>query len=246
MFLLHMIYEPRTYRRYTRSEDLVSFRVRVSETDLFISCDRDFSREAREEVNRSREDIEAYIAKHPDFQKALTPVILEEPAPPIVKEMVESANKVGVGPMAAVAGAIAEGVGKKLLEVSPQVIVENGGDVFIASEKPRIIGIYAGDSKFSKKIGLEVEADSTPCGVCTSSGTVGHSFSFGKADAVVVLSKSASLADATATSLCNRVQAETDIEGAISYGKKIKGIEGIIVIFRDTLGVWGDIKLVDM
>ncbi|MFH1867368.1 MAG: UPF0280 family protein [Candidatus Omnitrophota bacterium] len=241
-----MTYEPRTYRRYTISEDLVSFRVTVFETDLFISSDRDLSDEAEAEINRLRRDIESYIKKNPDFKEALEPVALDKRAPLIVKDMIEFSSDAGVGPMAAVAGAIAEGVGKRLLEFSSQIIVENGGDIFISSKKPRIVGIYAGSSKLSKRIGLKVESDYTPCGVCTSSATVGHSLSFGKADAVTVLSKSASLADAAATSLCNRVQVKDDIEKTISYGKNIKGVDGIVIIFQDTLGVWGNIKLVDI
>lgn len=241
-----MAYEPRTYRRWTKPQDLVSFRVSVFETDLFISCDRDLSGEAERRIISLRQDIEAYIAGHPDFKDALTPVAVEIEAPDIIREMAGAAETAGVGPMASVAGAIAEGVGKGLLEVSPQVIVENGGDIFISSRIPRVVGIYAGDSKFSRRLGLKIEADETPCGICTSSGTVGHSLSFGKADAVVVLSRSTPLADAAATSLCNRVKSKADVEKAIDCGKGIEGIGGVVIILQGTLGVWGDVKLVDI
>jgi ApbE superfamily uncharacterized protein (UPF0280 family) len=99
-----------------------------------------------------------------------------------VREMADATREVGVGPMAAVAGAIAESVGKELLPYSDEVIVENGGDIFLKTSKERFIGVYAGKSKFTKKIAFSILPDETPLGVCTSSGTVGHSLSFGYAD----------------------------------------------------------------
>jgi len=240
-----MSYEPRTYRGYTKSDDLVSFRVTVLETDLFISADKDLSKEAVDCVRMLRGDLETYIARHPEFKISLRPLPVDIIAPLIVRDMADAAEKACVGPMAAVAGAIAQGIGEELLKFSTQVIVENGGDIFISSKKPRIIGIYAGESKFSEKINLEIAAQDTPCGVCTSSGTVGHSLSFGSADAAVIMSESASLADAAATAICNRVHCKDDIDSAISYGRAIKGINGILIIAGDVFGAWGKIKLVD-
>ncbi len=119
--------------------------------------------------------------------------------------MAAAAQTAGVGPMAAVAGAIAECVGRELLEFSPEVIVENGGDIFLKVSHRRTVGIFAGDSPLTGRIGIQIEARDTPLGVCTSSGTVGHSLSFGRADAVVVLAPAAALADAAATAIGNRV-----------------------------------------
>ena len=241
-----MVYQPRAYRKYTESKDLISFKASISETDLFISADRDLSKEAKNYLIGIRGELEAYIASHTDFKNSLKPVNVDEPAPFIIKDMAASAKLVDVGPMAGVAGAVAECIGRELLHFSPQVIVENGGDIFISSEKPRIIGIYAGRSKLSEKIAIEIGPEQTPCGICTSSGTVGHSLSFGKADAVVILSRSTSLADCAATAICNKVSTKDDIEIAINYAKKIKAIEGILVIIGDAFGAWGSIKLVDM
>ncbi len=145
--------------------------------------------------------------------------------------------------MASVAGAIAEFVGKELLEFSDEIIIENGGDIFIKTTKPRTIGIYAGKSILSGKIGIEINPDETPLGVCTSSGTVGHSLSFGKADAVVVISKSTPLADACATASANIIVNENDLPKAIEFAQKIKGIQGIIAIKNEKLALWGKIKL---
>ncbi|NQT95010.1 MAG: UPF0280 family protein [Candidatus Omnitrophica bacterium] len=240
------MYEPRTYRSYTQSDDLVSFRVTVEETDLFVSCDKDLSREAEVSVLGLRQELEDYIKLHPGFKAAIEPLDSKASAPGIVKGMADAAKKTGVGPMAAVAGAFAERVGKDLLKQSSQVIVENGGDIFISSERPRLIGVYAGKSKFSEKIALNISPKDTPCGVCTSSATVGHSLSFGRADAAVVVSSSTLLADAAATSICNRVKEEGDIDKAINYAKGIDGIKGVFIIFDNTFGAWGRIKLVDI
>lgn len=239
------MYEPRTYRNKVRSEGLTSFRVVVLETDLLISCDKDLSSEAEACIRDLRSELEAYIEKHPEFKGSLKPVAVKADSPQIIKEMAASAEMARVGPMAAVAGAVAEAVGKHLLKFSPEVIVENGGDIFISTKKDRTIGIYAGKSKLSGKVTLAIEAGDTPCGICTSSATVGHSLSFGKADAVVVLSRSAALADAAATSICNKVADKKSIDKAINSGRAIKGVEGVLIIIDDALGAWGSIKMVD-
>ena len=144
-----------------------------------------------------------------------------------------------MGPMAAVAGAISEFVGKGLLNFSSEVIVENGGDIFMQSQSDRIAGIYAGDSPLSQKIGLKIPAEDTPMGICTSSGKIGHSLSFGKADAVVILSKDTALADAAATAVGNIVISAGDIQKGINFAKMIEGVLGVVVIVEDKLGAWG-------
>jgi ApbE superfamily uncharacterized protein (UPF0280 family) len=157
--------------------------------------------------------------------------------------MADSAAEAGVGPMAAVAGAIAEFVGNGLLEFSPEIIVENGGDVFLKSLKNRIVSIYAGESPLSEKIGLEIQPEETPLGICTSSGTVGHSLSYGQADAVVAVSKSTPLADAAATAIANLISKPDDIPKGIEFAESIRGLKGTVIIKGDRMGVWGDIKI---
>jgi hypothetical protein len=168
---------------------------------------------------------------------------LNGPAPNIVEIMVEAGEKAGVGPMASVAGAIAESVGRDLLKNTDEVIVENGGDIFLKTNEPITIGIYAGDSPLSLKLGLRVDSSEAPSSVCTSSGTVGHSLSLGKADAVCVVSDSCPLADAAATSIGNLIQTKQDIRQAVETGKSIKGIKGLTVILDDDIGLWGEIDL---
>jgi len=166
-----------------------------------------------------------------------------EDAPKIVREMANSAQKVGVGPMAAVAGAIAEGVGRELIEFSPEVIVENGGDIFLKILKRRLVGVYAANSPFTGRIALQIEPEETPLGICTSSGRVGPSLSFGRADAVIVLSPSAALADAAATAIGNLIKEAGDIPKGIAFAQGIAGLKGVVIIKEDKMGVWGEIKI---
>jgi ApbE superfamily uncharacterized protein (UPF0280 family) len=238
------MYEERTYRNLVKTDDLVKFEVIVKETDLLVRAERDLSDEARESVLKYRHQIETYIEANPEFQRSLVPLKDDPLAPEIIREMIRTSQWADVGPMAAVAGATAESVSKDLLTLSEEVIVENGGDIFLATSKERTIGVYAGRSPLSLKIGIVIGPEDSPLGVCTSSGTVGPSLSFGKADAVCILSKSAALADAGATAVGNIVKGKKDIELGLERGKEIEGISGVLIILEEKMGVWGNVKLI--
>jgi ApbE superfamily uncharacterized protein (UPF0280 family) len=187
--------------------------------------------------------LERYIERHPSFLTSLEPIAVAEDAPQIVTEMAEAARKAGVGPMAAVAGAIAEFVGNELLAFSPEIIIENGGDIYLKSAKTRIIGIYAGKSPLTGRIALEIKGQDTPMGIGTSSGTLGHSLSFGRADAAIVLSRSATLADAAATAVGNLIVQPGDIPSGMERAQSIEGVTGVIIIKGDKMGLWGEVKI---
>lgn len=238
------MYQERFYRSWAKDTGLVTFEVIEWQTDILVSCDKDLRGQTRAVVLNYRKDLEEYIERDPSFLGALTPVEALPGAPDIVKAMIEAGCGAGVGPMAAVAGAVAEFVGRELMRSSREVIVENGGDIFVRSSRARVIGIYAGDSSLSGKIALEVAPREEGWGVCTSSGTVSHSLSFGRADAVLIISDDAALADAAATATGNIVQSPADIEKALLVAKSIDGVRGAIVIVQDRMGSWGDIKLV--
>ncbi len=237
------VYQKRFYRDWFSNTNLVFFDVCVYESDLMIGACKNMSDEALASVRKYRRQLKNYIDENPIFKDSLVPIDVKENAPLIVRIMGEAAKKADVGPMAAVAGAIAEMVGKELLFQSEEVIVENGGDIFLKTKTQRKVGIYAGESPLSGKIALTIDPEETPLGICTSSGTVGHSLSFGKADAAVIISKDTSLADAAATALGNKVRMPQDIKDAIEFAQKIEGIEGILVIIGDKMGAWGNIKL---
>ena len=237
------MYEPRIYRHWVESKDLVSFNVIVKETDLYIRASSNLKRKAHRLVLKYRSQLEKYINQHPTFLTSLEPLPVTEDAPHIVKQMAEAAQKAGVGPMASVAGAIAEFVGNELSAFSPEIIVENGGDIYLKSLRKRIVGIYAGKSPLGGKIGLEINEQDTPLGICTSSGTVGHSLSYGEADAVIVLSKSVILADAVATAIGNLISQPGNITRGIEFAKGIKGLEGVVIIKDNNMGVWGKVEI---
>ena len=240
------MYQPRTYRRWIKDDGLVSFNVVVKETDLYIRAANNLEAEAIEAVNRHRTPLEEYIDRHPLFLHSLEPYAVDEDAPDIVKKMAQAARTVCVGPMAAVAGAIAEAVGRDLLVYSPEVIVENGGDIFMKVSQTRLVGVYAGESPFTGKIALEINPEETPLGVCTSSGTVGHSLSLGAADAVIALSHSTALADAAATAIGNKVITAENIEAAMEQAQAVEGLVGVAIIKGDRIGIWGNVKLVPL
>jgi ApbE superfamily uncharacterized protein (UPF0280 family) len=239
-------YRERRYRLLGRHERLTAFEVLVQQTDLLILAESDLTQLAEEAVYRVRGPLEGYIARHPEFLHSLTPLPSDPLAPPLVREMLAVAQVCGTGPMAAVAGAIAEHVGRALLVESKEVVVENGGDCFISVISSIQIGIFAGRSVFSERLALRIRPEQTPLGVCTSSGTVGHSFSRGRADAVTVVASSAVLADAAATSIANQVRNRGDINRALVFARQIKGVGGVVVIVEDKIGAWGQVELVSL
>ncbi len=235
----------RIYRDWVGGGDLVAFTTTVETTDLFIRARRDLSREAHSSAVSHRGAIESYCATHPLFATTLEPLDVDDCAPPIVRQMAAAARIAGVGPLAAVAGAIAEAVGMDLLAHSDEVIVENGGDVFIATGRRMVVGLYAGDSILTGRIGLAIQPTQTPLGICTSSSTFGHSLSFGKADACTVLARSAALADAMATALCNQIRSADDLARVLSPSSLPAGLLGVLAIVNGRVGIYGSVQLVE-
>jgi ApbE superfamily uncharacterized protein (UPF0280 family) len=231
------------------NSDLVFFVVQVKETLLSICTQRNLEKEALKAVLKCRSDIERHISNYPEFLVSFEPLPVQESIPDlpeIIKQMLLAARVASVGPMAAIAGAIAEYVGKELLPFSSEVIVGNGGDIFMVSKKMRNIPIYAGNSPLTEKIALQVAPEETPLGICTSSGTFGHSFSFGKADAVIAITPSASLADASATAIGNLVESAAHIPKAIEFAQGIKGLRGVAIIKDNEIKSWGKVKIISM
>ncbi len=246
-----MDYLERDYRQLHRQDDLVHFQVAVKETDLDIGVRRerytpDFIAWVESLVRECRMPLEAYIQRDPGFVKALEPYDVLPGAPPLVQEMARAGRLAGVGPMAAVAGAVSEWVGRAVSRRSRDVIVENGGDIFLRSARIRHIGVFAGQSPLSNRLAIEIKPVQTPLGVCTSSGTVGPSLSFGKADAVVILSPSTALADAAATAAGNMVQSADDLEKALELASHIPGVSGALIIKGDRLAAWGQVRLLPL
>lgn len=235
------MYQERLYREKIKSDDLYRKTVVVEETDLLIVTSTPFEEEGK--IHHLRQSIVSYIERRCDFT-GLEPIDVDAFAPGWINHMIQASSQAGVGPMATVAGAISHYLGESLED--REIMIENGGDIYLKSDEDKVIAIYAGDSPFSNQVGIKIKSEDTPIGICTSAGKVGHSLSFGQADAVVVISEDTLLADATATSIGNKVKNKEDIKDALEFGKSIPGILGIVIIIEDELGAWGDIELVSV
>ncbi|MDJ0622514.1 MAG: UPF0280 family protein [Desulfocapsaceae bacterium] len=243
-------YTVRSYRQRQKSAGLITTQVKVKETDLHIQADRNIHRRAQELVLQCRLQLEEYIVRHPHFYSSLTPLPKDFDAPRLIQQMFDAGRKAGVGPMAAVAGGIAEFVGRELnREGVEEIIIENGGDIFLLRPQPSIVSIFAGESPLSNRVGIELSS-SGAWGICTSSGTVGHSLSMGKADSVTVVARSAYLADAAATRIGNEVGlkggGKQDVNAALGLAGEIEGISGVVVVCGEILGAVGDVQLVNI
>ncbi len=220
-------------------------RIIIKETNLLLKVDnKRYFKKAAEIILKNRLDLERYILKNPYFLTSYFPVDVEDDAPEIVKLMATSGKIANVGPMASVAGAIAEILVKNLN--AKNVIAENGGDICLRSKKDVIVGLYAGNSKITGEVGFKLKKEKIKdiYGVCTSSATVGHSVSFGEADAVTVFAKSSAIADAAATAICNASRGgdeEEIINNALEKADEIEKIDGVFVVFKDKLGFKGRI-----
>lgn len=239
-------YQHRFYRNWATAKNLQTTHLVAKETDLYILTDKKLDQNfIKEKIRAYRWDIESYIDKDRRFLVSLKPIEVELTAPPIIQTMSKVAKLANVGPMSAIAGAIAEFLGKDLLRRGfKDVIIENGGDIFVECRRDVTVGIYAGRSRFSRTLHLKLKTKDMPLGVCSSSGTFGHSLSFGSADSVIIIAKSASLADAVATATGNRVNSKENLPTAMDFARSIRGVEGALIIFKNKLIASGNIELV--
>lgn len=231
------------YRSLIQNCKLVHYEIKLNESNLLIYSNERFYQKAKSYLKEARRVVEHYIKSNLNFAESFKPLKLDRRAPFLIKSMLKAAQIANVGPMASVAGAIAEFVGKKLLIYTPEVIIENGGDIFLKTSKERTIAIFAGKSQLSKKIAIVLPKSTKPYGICTSSGTVGHSFSHGKADAVVIVSRNCAYSDAWATRVANMIKNESDTQKAISFIKKERHIQAGLIIMGKKLAVTGNITL---
>ncbi|MGQ9795643.1 UPF0280 family protein [Desulfosoma sp.] len=234
----------RFYRNYHKSGPGHVFRVQVEQTDLWVRADTDLSRQTHDLVLTYRRQILQYGRTVPAFLTSLVPLPEDRMAPEIVQRMYQAGLQAQVGPMAAVAGAIAQAVAEGLLPWTASVIVENGGDCYAVAKEDLVVAVYPGEnSPFRNRLALKLAAEDLPMAVCTSSGTLGHSLSFGRAEAATVLAKDAALADACATALGNRIQHPDDLERALAWIQSVPGVLGALAVVEDRLAVWGHIVL---
>ena len=241
-----MEYRERSYRSRFADDGRRWFCVKFLESDLWIGVDLDHYCDAMEGETYSmlvelRRAMDAYLLMDPLYKAALTPYDAGLEAPDILKDMSRVSHKTGIGPMSAVAGAVALHVadfikGKFAVK---EVIVENGGDIYADASSDMDISVFAGQSPLSERVGLHIPASAFPCGICTSSGTVGPSLSLGRADAMMIVCRDVLLADSYATAMANRIQSVNDLQPVIEQIQNIPEILGALAVKDDKLAVCG-------
>lgn len=241
-----MEYKERSYRSRFSNDGRRWFCVKFLESDLWIGVDSGSYRASMEEdvyamLVELRRSMDAYLLMDPQYKAALTPYDAGLEAPGILKEMSRISHKTGIGPMSAVAGAVALRVAVFLKEKFgvEEVIVENGGDIYASVAEDMDISVFAGQSPLSEKVGLHIPAAAFPCGICTSSGTVGPSLSLGRADAMMIVCQDVLLADSYATAMANRIKTVNDLQPVIEQIQNIPEILGALAVKDYKLAVCG-------
>jgi ApbE superfamily uncharacterized protein (UPF0280 family) len=186
----------------------------------------------------ARQVLERHIAGDPFFASSLEPY-LPDSSEPVIVRMTSAATRAGVGPMAAVAGTIAwAGVEAMVSAGAAFGIIDNGGDIAFVSDRDVRVGVHAGDAAISNRIAFLLPPQDRILGICTSSATVGPSLSFGIADAVTVFSHDVALADAWATSVCNRIRPD---DRSVLEQVSPDDVNGIFAIMGDATVRWGSL-----
>lgn len=238
-----------TFRHYreqhSRHTDEISFQVVVGETDLWVTAKEDFSRELLLLASQLRGEIQAYIALDPHFRTSLVPIDVLPQAPEIVRRMAAGARLAGVGPFAAVAGTIAQMAAEHFQKRSPEMLVENGGDIYIQGRRERVVGLLP-DVNSKAMLGLRIAGSALPLAVCSSSASIGHSLSLGQGELATVLATDGAFSDAAATALCNMLQTAEDIPLAVKQAQvwARHGLKGVFLQCGEGMGLWGDFELV--
>lgn len=243
----------RRYRATCRPKaEEQAFQVVVEHSDLWIVASQNLANQALQALQLLRGQLKGYIAWHPGFAESFAPVLVEDNAPGIIKDMALAAARCGVGPMAAVAGAVAEHVATALQPLSRDVLVENGGDLFMHSAKERVVGLLP-DPQNDSTLGVLLSPEVFPLSLCASSATIGHSVSLGSGELVVVRSQSGAFADAAATALCNLLQTPKDLDRLLHTAQQWAApqpgypawccLQGVFAQCKGRLAVWGEMEL---
>ncbi len=233
----------RIYRERFKLNGFESWETTYKSTNLFVKACKDLRFETFELVKKLWSDLLTYIEKNRGFLTSLEPIRQDKKAPKIAKKMIESSRKADVGPMAAVAGAIAKEVGQLLLKECNECVVENGGDVFLKLNTEPVVGLYTQNHYFKDSLSIKIKISKVPIGVCSSSAKIGPSLSLGKADLSLIIDRDTAFADALATKTANLIKNEDDIENAIEFAKS-KNVDGCLFIKAKKIGIWGKIELV--
>ena len=219
----------------------------LEETDLWVTGQKDLSGEILQYVQKLRTDIKNHARTHPGFISALKPLENQADGPEIVTRMSNASALLDIGPMASVAGGIAQMVAEKFSRQSPELVVENGGDIYMYSSRERTVGLLAEPGE-GVLLGLRIPPDKFPCALCSSSSRIGHSLSLGEGDLVAVMAPDGCIADAAATALANRLKGKKGLNKMLAYAQTLQeiGISGVFGQKDGEIGAWGDMELVSL
>lgn len=221
--------QQRTYREFIHKEA------------LFRICCEAFEA-VTVEIVRQRQILEDYLDRHPEFKTAFEPVALLADAPQSAQQMAHAADRVGTGPMAAVAGTMAQLAAQAGINAgAEEAIVENGGDIYLQTTESVIIGLYPGAGELAGQLGFSLKPEDTPTSICSSSGKMGHSTSLGQCDLATVVSKDAALADAAATQAANFVRTAEDVELTLNRIAEIDGVDVVLIVKDEQFGMAGNL-----
>ena len=230
----------------SKTEGLHRAKYQLKESQCtFITDSPEALKTAESALRSHRTELENYIKDNPVFQLALDPIEVDK-GPEAVKLMAEASKSAGVGPMAAVAGVLADLAVEELIRAGAKVaVVENGGEAYFISDKPIDIAIKAGETPLSKRVGFRLKE--FPVGVATSSGLFSHALSFGEAEAVTIFAHNAGIADAAATAVANTVKGDNEesvVEAATELGLTIEGVRGVFILYRGYVGLGGEVPTI--
>lgn len=243
----------RAYRSGCRAQSGErAFQVVLEQSDLWIVADSDLSAQALQSLHRARGQVAAQIALQPEFATSFAPLAVQANASPIVRDMALAGARCEVGPMAAVAGAVAEAVAWDLAGLSRELLVENGGDCFLISSRERVVGLLS-DPEQGFSLGLRFQPEQFPLALCSSSAHIGHSVSLGQGELVAVLSPNGAFADAAATALCNLLRDATDLDPLLVLARQWSMPEpgfpaghvlrGVFAQCKGRIAAWGELEL---
>jgi len=226
-------------------------------------------------LRRLRRELESYLKRFPPLEESLAPLAALEKLPHTPPESARrmhaaSLKTLGlqeriassahgspgigpVGPMAAVAGTLAELILEEILSSvaelgedpsKAEVVVENGGDICMQLQSPLYSGLYLGPESPFSNLAFSFEGGPGRYALCSSSSAMGHSLSFGRCDLVTVFSPRAPVADAAATALCNSITGAEKMDELLERICTIEEIDGAVAIVDEKLGRAGRIPLI--
>ncbi len=253
---IHTAWQRQYRERCVAREGESAFQLVLGESDLRVLAVADISTPQGEKLptamlttlEQLRADISSWARLYPDFRTSLAPLPTPSQAPEIVRRMYAGAALAGVGPFAAVAGSVAHLLAERYADICPELIIENGGDIYMYSTKERCVALLAQPqeegSTIEGSLGLRFTEEDFPLALCASSATIGHSLSLGCGELAVVRAQEGALADAVATAVGNRLRSAHSVQEALNFAQNIEGVEGLFVQCEEALGVWGNMELV--